>query len=425
MHPTPVYWLVAVAFLHLQIGSAAGARWRAEQSEPVTLEPYITGAQVIDDSSLNSYVISSFHGPVTDGVQTNGFSIRKYDSARQLLWERQLANEGIFDSPYFRSVTPQGHLLLGGASDQVLPSLLRHGLVVWVRADGSQMFTNRFVIDQRPTVVYALAGDFEGNIAAIVNTFEFLPGGLLTTRRVIKLTPDGTILWQRDLPMAPRGFTESSFPPQLVFDSTNNLYVSVSAGQSVAVGPTLIHTIKFDRHGFPLWSADVRQKQYTFPQAILVDRHTNVLISTFSWNTGTNVYHASWTLVSYDAEGALRWQRSIANGSARSLFNLVGPQALAVDEANSIYLCTTRVQPAHPNRGIAGVTTVSPTGRIRSRKRLSLPTHPYFESPIAFTTASTQGLTLRYHVMEEHDEDPPTVDWLATTFSFERRSSGR
>jgi hypothetical protein len=421
MHATRTLGFLALALLLQLAPSVRAARWSTEHSQPLTVGPYMTAARVIDDSALNSYVIGSFYVPLSGDVVTNGYSIRKYDGARQLLWETQLVN-GVFGNLLqFSSVTPQGDLLLGGSSLQLVPSPYQKGLVVWCRADGGQMFTNRFNIEFRETAVLALAGDSAGKILVVANMFQWVVGGTVTTgRSLLKLTVDGTILWRRDLPLVPAGFTsDSSFPPQLALDSADNVYVSVAAMRFMGEGPAVVRTHKFSPDGEMLWNRDLTQRQFNFPQGLLIDQGSNVVVSIFSWNARTNSHRAQWSLASYDSAGALRWQRSIAQASARSLFRLVGPQALATDENNSIYLCTTRAQSAHPDRGLATVTALSPKGRIRSRKRLPLLAHPYFESPIAFTAATAQSLTLRHHVIQEFEEEPQTVDWITSTFTYE------
>jgi hypothetical protein len=47
------------------------------------------------------------------------------------------------------------------------------------------------------------------------------------------------------------------------------------------------------------------------------------------------------------------------------------------------------------------------------------PLRQFHRHRFLFTATTAQSLTLRHHVIQEFEEEPQTVDWITSTFTYE------
>jgi hypothetical protein len=200
--------------------------------------------------------------------------------------------------------------------------------VMKITINGNQVASNRYYDIYYDVHMESINTDSVGNIYMVGKRFDpntIAPSTADNRGIIIKTTPSGTIIWQKELTQLfyPENQTFANF---IAIDSSDNLYVNVTGWISTGRIRTII---KFNSAGTVQW-----QKQLPFyinPVAGTVDSSGNLYL--IAYNT-TSVVD---TLIKLNSSGVVQWAKEFGSD-----YPFV---SITADSYGNIYLGGTGLDP--------------------------------------------------------------------------------
>jgi uncharacterized delta-60 repeat protein len=233
----------------------------------------------------------------TVGLNNNDMLVQKYNSQGQILWSTSLSGTGIetatgivISADNFIYVSGTTTSTGAGSTDGYLVKLTTNGTLVWQRALGSTG-ADRFD---------SVAVDSSGNvivtgIGRFGNNDDFI---------VAKYNSLGTIQWQRRIGASNR----SEFGYAVATDSAGNVYATGEANPGGSRGIDM-YLVKYNASGVLQWQRSLGTNSDDIGRGIAVDSSNNLYIAGQSGSSGF--------IAKYSDAGTLLWQRSVSGATVR------------------------------------------------------------------------------------------------------------
>jgi uncharacterized delta-60 repeat protein len=264
------------------------------------------------DDTANSVAIDHQGNVVAAGRVQGLFTVAKFDPDGILLWEQQLPRFGSASEAAQVAVDDEGDVVAAGETgniegprDFTVVKLDPNGFVLWQQ--------NLHGTVGNPDRANSVAVDHAGNVAA-AGYFSNTPGRTGRDFTVAKFDRDGTLLWLQNID----GILQNTdFANSVAMDNNGNV---VAAGRTFNTGANTDFTVaKFDRDGALLWQRDLRgpRNGSAVATSVAVDEAGNVVAG-----GGTDQIHpifALLTVAKFAPDGALLWQQDLPHGFARSI----------------------------------------------------------------------------------------------------------
>jgi len=173
---------------------------------------------------------------------------------------------------------------------------------------------------------------------------------------VIKLDPNGNILWQKKI-----GGVSNDYGRGIAVDGSGNVYINGSQASDV-YGGTDYGVVKLDTNGNLLWQKKIGRNSNDYGYAIAVDGSGNVYLNGYqnSDSYGGNDYG----VIKLDSSGDIVWQKKIGGNS-----NDYG-YAIAVDGSGNVYLNGNQASDVYGGTYDYGVIKLDPNGNILWQKKI-------------------------------------------------------
>jgi len=261
---------------------------------------YDYGTAIAVDGSGNVYLNGNQASDVYGG---DDFGVIKLDSSGNLLWQKKIGGIS-YDYGYAIAVDGDGNVYLNGYqlsdvygnNDYGVIKLDSSGDIVWQKKIGG------ISTDQG----YAIAVDVSGNVYLNGNQASDSYGSY--DYGVIKLNSSGDIVWQKKI-----GGTANDSGRAIAVDGSGNVYLNGNQG-SDSYGSYDYGVIKLDPNGNILWQKKIGGTGGDYGLAIAVDGSGNVYLN---GNQGSDVYgNNDYGVIKLDPNGNILWQKKIGGSSA-------------------------------------------------------------------------------------------------------------
>ena len=292
------------------------------------------------DASLNAYVTGYTEGNfAATNAGTQDAFLRKYDSAGNVLWSRQLGTV-VLDYSYAVDTDPFGDVYISGTTagdlgrtepgsrDAFLAKYDTLGNLLWTRQLGTRRFDESYALATDSSGNAFISGRTGGNLAGTAAGLDdvFLAkydgaGNLAWSRQygsassesadaaavdglgnvyitghtlgdlfgtpigdydvfLAKFDTNGTLLWNRKF-----GTPSADWPHGLVADAQGNVFVSGRTGGDLAaqsVGNDDAFVLKFDPTGENVWSYQLGSTSWDYRAAVDLDSHGNLFLTGYT-----------------------------------------------------------------------------------------------------------------------------------------------
>jgi uncharacterized delta-60 repeat protein len=288
--------------------------WEKRYNGPANRDDGATA--IVVDAAGNVYVSGGSYGA---GYDRYHYTILKYDTNGNLLWEKHYGPANPNDGETAIAVDAAGNVYVSGESAGNYATLKydTNGNLLWEKLYNGQGNT--------PHQPQAIAVDGTGNVYVTGYSVRVNSDWDYAT---LKYDTNGNLLWLRRY----NGQANSSdYAQAIAVDVAGNVYVT---GESYGVGSGYDYaTLKYDTNGKLLWLRRYNGpgKKDDHATAIAVDAAGNVYVTGESYGVGSGYDYAT---LKYDTNGKLLWEKR-TNGSGNSEEQR---PSLALDSSGNVYL---------------------------------------------------------------------------------------
>jgi uncharacterized delta-60 repeat protein len=304
----------------------AVAKFRGSGAQLWQYDLNVTGG---GSDAASSVVVDPAGNVVAAGQTSNtgtgsDFTVAKFDRDGTLLWRQDVTGTaGGVDAAWSVATDARGNVIAAGqttntgtGSDFTVVKFSKIGTPLWRQdLNGSGNGNDAAV---------SVAVDKKGNIAVAGAVFN---SSTATDFAVVKMDPDGTLLWEQDLHGAPLAHDQAF---SVAVDARGNV---IAAGRIVNTLTGHDFTVvKFDSAGTLLWQQDLTGSDVgtDSAQSVGVDQRGNVVAAGYLLNALTR---EDFTVVKFDGNGTLLWQQAL-NGTAANSFDVAN--SIAVDHRGDV-----------------------------------------------------------------------------------------
>lgn len=259
----------------LKYGPDGNLLWVANHAPPTDIGGAIGGIDVTTDAANNIYVT----GESNDEIDGN-FATIKYAPDGTESWVKRVGGHTYSRGRVVRVVDDRvyvgGHYTYNAldSSDVVVAVYDTAGSEQWITRFNATPYWVTTTTNGRETLE-DLQVDNDGNV--YFTGTQFATNGQRDDYMIVKLDPEGTVLWHRHY----AGGGSWDDPRSMFVDSVGSVYVT-GRSESAFEGVSPVHTIKYDTDGNLLWYApfSTAYYDYMFPGEIRWDGGANFYVGT-------------------------------------------------------------------------------------------------------------------------------------------------
>lgn len=297
-----------------------------ERSEAISFTP--DGGVVVAGHSLSS------DGLVAGNYGQNDVWVVKLDSASNIEWQNHFGGSGQ-DQAYSATALPNGEIVVvgltystdfdvstnQGAGDMWVFKLDMNGNLIWEKTYGGSNFDGAFSVETYPNGDILVAGFTNSNDGDVSGN-----NGLGDVW-VVKLDPQGNLLWQN-----PLGGSNGDSGYDAVLTSDGGIAVvgitlSNDGDVSGHHGDWDFWVIKLDSAGNLLWQNALGGSGEDQPRAITESSDGGIVVAGLTRSMDGDVsnflggFGDSW-IVKLNSSGVLQWEKSIGGTSSENIYAL-------------------------------------------------------------------------------------------------------
>lgn len=274
------------------------------------------------DSSGNMYYCgySNILPSGTDYSQ----NIVKFDSSGSITWQRRLDLGTTGETGYAVAIDSSGNVYGCGYGDGP------RGTYAKFNSSGTIQYQKRLVDSFVYMIIFDCKTDSSGNLYLVGNTYNNTTNAY--DGIVVKLDSSGNITWQRRVHS---NNTDSLHG--LAIDSSGNVYVcgySVTGTTPTTQRKSII--LKYNSSGTLQWQRQLTSSYDTWAFAVALDSSGSPHVVSYVQESNNANYLGS--LVKYDSNGSLQWQKKITYSAYGLSTTSAITKSLAFDSSNNIYV---------------------------------------------------------------------------------------
>ncbi len=269
--------------------------------------------------------------------------ILKYASDGTLLWQKawNRTSEGLDDVAYDVAVDQNGNAYVVGYTQRVYatPEVYDYvfdALILKYDSNGNLLWQKTLATGDIDIVAEGVAIDQSGYI--------YVVGKLLNSTYsredafILKLSPDGTVLWEKGYYSRFDGYPFSEEAFGVAVDEVGNIYV---AGFTENISTSYALLLKFNSNGVLLWDKMwgnvTSDTSMASAYDVAVDQYGDIYVVGKKSDSYTSIPIPSYTydafILKYDSDGTLLWQRAWGDTGKND-----DAQGVTVSQAGAVYV---------------------------------------------------------------------------------------
>jgi len=251
----------------------------------------------------------------SDSYGSNDYGVIKLDTNGNLLWQKKIGGTG---NDMGRSVAfdSLGNIYLSGAEYSDAYAYEEYG-VIKLDPNGNILWQKK-IGGSNTDQGYGIAVDGSGNV--YLNGYQKSDSYGNRDFGVIKLDTNGNEIWQKKI-----GGVSNDEGYGIAVDGSGNVYLN-GHQESDVYGSSDFGIIKLDTNGNLLWQKKIGGTEYESSRAIDVDSYGNV------YSVGRSGTDINYSVIKLDSSGNLLWQKKIGDTG----IDIAG--AIVVDSSGNVYI---------------------------------------------------------------------------------------